>query len=361
MKKDLKRNVQPLEDFDWSLYEDGWNGKTLKRNSKIKSKNSEIVYCHEKYALDAYNKYGNNPFASKDSGGIVYITDVKRIDNHNILATVNGGANDIVINLDKETKFLEMISPNPDDSNITEYISNNLDNEIFKKEFLNLKIPVEISETCDRGSIWSGYTKNIENEMKKDVKEQKNAYYAQIIDSNNGGFIVEISGAVKAFMPTSMAASNKILDMESMIGKVMLVMIEAWNPKIGFIVSRKKYIKRIMPNALANLAEEFKINPDKLYQGTVTGFTAFGVFVELDEILTGMIHKTLISDELKQAMQKGAIKPGTVLNVYIHDISNQRIILSDVPRVERDAVIAIREKEDHFKKPVKKKNIEEIE
>ena len=43
-------------DFDWSAYDDGWNGKSLKRNTRITTKGNDIVYSHETYATDAYKK-----------------------------------------------------------------------------------------------------------------------------------------------------------------------------------------------------------------------------------------------------------------------------------------------------------------
>ena len=45
-------------DFDWTAYDDGWNGTSLRVNKKVKGtdKNTK-VYCHEAYAQDVYNQY----------------------------------------------------------------------------------------------------------------------------------------------------------------------------------------------------------------------------------------------------------------------------------------------------------------
>lgn len=33
--------------FDWTPYDDGWNGTSLKVNKNIKTKNNEKVFSHE--------------------------------------------------------------------------------------------------------------------------------------------------------------------------------------------------------------------------------------------------------------------------------------------------------------------------
>ena len=47
-------------DFDWTAYEDGWNGLSLRVNKKVKNKDKHIkVYCHETYAQEFLNQYTN--------------------------------------------------------------------------------------------------------------------------------------------------------------------------------------------------------------------------------------------------------------------------------------------------------------
>ena len=41
-----------LEEFDWSAYEDGWNGRGLNPNTRVNAKSGDKVYCHESYAKD---------------------------------------------------------------------------------------------------------------------------------------------------------------------------------------------------------------------------------------------------------------------------------------------------------------------
>ena len=67
---------QKPEDFDWTPYEDGWNGKSLRSNKRIKLTNKfDKVFCHETYAQDVYNMFmlTYNEIAKTRS----YATDVR--------------------------------------------------------------------------------------------------------------------------------------------------------------------------------------------------------------------------------------------------------------------------------------------
>ena len=123
-------------------------------------------------------------------------------------------------------------------------------------------------------------------------------------------------------------------------------MVESWNPRYGFVVSRKKYLNKVRPYKVQPIVDTLEKNPDKIYVGRVTGSTYFGVFVELDEFITGMLHKTLASDQMRQAMRDNTIAEGSEIQVYVHAVEGTRVIFSDVPLSERDAVIAKREAEE---------------
>ena len=60
-------NVKPIEDFDWDLYENGWNGVSLKVNKKVKTSDGGKCYCHESYAASDYDRYFNRHNGFDDS------------------------------------------------------------------------------------------------------------------------------------------------------------------------------------------------------------------------------------------------------------------------------------------------------
>lgn len=340
--------------FDWSVYDDGWNGSSLMVNRKIKTKKNEKVYCHETYAQELYGKYSSVQVQNaKDlkKGNLVNITDLKVIDDNTMMAVIGGGANNIIVDLNKETRLFEKFTCGDNTTMNKEIFVNAVkENGEFKQQILSMDLNIKIGTDTEKGSIWDGFVESLNKEMFAQIKLQNKAYWAEVIETNRGGFVVEVAGTVRAFMPGSMAASNRITDYDSYLGKSMEVMVESFTEQNGFVVSRKKYIQKLRPIKLRNYEDRLEDAPNTVYTGTVTGATLYGVYVELDEFITGMVHKTLASDELREAMRKGEVTPGTVLQVYGHKIENNRLILSDVAPEFRAEVIAKREAEDEAEK-----------
>lgn len=346
----LSKNIPSVgnADFDWDLYEDGWNGKTLKPNKKVKTVKGTVVYSHETYAVDAYKQYARTAApVSKElrKDILVSINDFKPIDKDTVLASINGGSNNIVIDLNKEGRFFNTIAMGEQKMTKEMFLACLNDPEVRKK-IVEMNLVAKIGTDIEKASIWDGYVENLSIEMREQITLNNKAYIAKVLSSNNGGFVVEIANTVKAFMPGSMAAANKLTNYEALVGTELEVMVESYDKKLGFVVSRKKYLRKITPKYLAELSETLNGNADTVFEVKVTGTTPFGVFCEMNEVLTGMVHKSLMSDSLREALRQNSIKPDTTLNVYVHKIEKGRIILSDVPSAEREAVIAKREAED---------------
>lgn len=343
-------------DFDWSVYEDGWNGLSLKINKKVKTGDKHTkVYSHEAYASSMYNSYmGTAAPISKElrKDTLVQITDFHMSGKDIVLASINGGANNVVIDLNKEQKFFNTMAMNDKKMDKETFLACLNDPDVRAK-ILEMGLVAKIGTDVEKASIWDGYVENLSNEMREQIHANKKAYVAKVLSSNNGGFVVEVADTVKAFMPGSMAAANKLTDYESLVGKTMEVMVESYDKKFGFVVSRKKYLKTITPIYMKNLAAQVEENKDTVFTGTITGTTPFGIFVELDGYsgcLTGMLHKTLISDGLREALRQNKVVADTKISVFVHKIEKGRIIFSDVISSERDAVIAKREAEDAAEK-----------
>ena len=52
--------IESAGNFDWDIYADGYNGKTLKRNKKVLMQldgSKTVIYSHEPYAQELYNMY----------------------------------------------------------------------------------------------------------------------------------------------------------------------------------------------------------------------------------------------------------------------------------------------------------------
>ena len=141
---------------------------------------------------------------------------------------------------------------------------------------------------------------------------------------NESGYFVDING-VQCFLPGSLAAPNKIIDFKSKIGEVLnVVPVNTFGGDKSIVVSHKAYIQKIIPKKIENLELV-----TKEYTGSVTGCAKFGVFVEFEEYLTGLIHKSELDDKHKQLHQDKHISPGDKISFRVKEVaSNDRIILS---------------------------------
>ena len=145
---------------------------------------------------------------------------------------------------------------------------------------------------------------------------------------NPAGYDIEIihDGITLAgFMPNTLAGINKLHDPDSIIGKNLELMIESYSSEEGtYIVSRRKYLRTLIPDAMATLETGF------VYEGHVTGTTQFGIFVEFNDCLTGMIHKANVVEEWQNRINE--IKPGTQIQFYVKEIVKDKIILTQILR-----------------------------
>jgi len=166
----------------------------------------------------------------------------------------------------------------------------------------------EISGTY-YGSVVECYVEGLRGEFLTQIKEASVAYPARVESINKGGYIVDISG-IKCFLPGSLAAANKITDFESYLGKTIYVMIDGYVPqKDIFVVSYKKYLNKIIGQKIQEL------DLTKKYKGCVTGSSPFGLFVEWEDIYTGLIHKTEFEDQIVQGFN-----PGDEIEFYVKEV-----------------------------------------
>jgi ribosomal protein S1 len=171
---------------------------------------------------------------------------------------------------------------------------------------------------------------SIRDEFFAQIKEGSHAYRAKIESINKGGYIASISG-IKCFLPGSLAAANRITDFESYIGKELPVMIEGYvDAKDIFIISYKKYLNKIMDSKIQEL------DLTKKYKGFVTGTSDFGVFVEWEEVYTGLIHKT----EFENDSRVTSFIPGDEIEFYIKEIKeNNRLTLTLEKPLEKNVIL----------------------
>jgi small subunit ribosomal protein S1 len=175
-----------------------------------------------------------------------------------------------------------------------------------------------------RGELGKAHIVKTQKEFIQQITQASTAYVAKVIEKNKGGFLVNVCG-VEGFLPGGLAAANKIIDFDSYIGKTVMVMVEDYlQDTKTFVFSNKKYLSKVLPTKMAEL------DLDKKYEGTVTGSSKYGVFLEFDEIFTGLLHTSKMSKETKERFNNRGFKPGESMTFWIKEISNDnRIIISE--------------------------------
>lgn len=192
-------------------------------------------------------------------------------------------------------------------------------------------VDVYITEINNRDFIIRGSISEIyESKARKSLTslDEGVGVSAFIRELTPAGYNVDIhyeGVTLPGFMPNTLAGINKLHDTTSILGKTFNVMIESFSRDEGtYIVSRRKYLQTLIPQAIKGLEN------GKVYKGHVTGTTDFGVFVEFNECLTGMIHKTNIDPEWADRIT--SISPGFEIEFYIKEIIKDKIILTQILR-----------------------------
>lgn len=332
----LEWSRKAQEEFDWSLYEDGYDGTNLVHNKAIKTHDpKDQVYCHEPYAQELYDMieaHSNGKFqfgGTKDlhTNSVVMAEDIKKISDHEIRIDTVGGST-YVIDMNKEKEFIEAFGGN----SAKQFVDTIEENQDFKKQLIDNGVLAKQLKG-GRISLWDGHLAKIEDEFMQQLKKPTYAYNATVLETNNGGYMVDIQG-IKCFMPGSLAAAGIITDFETLVGKTIPVMIVNYMKNFGFVVSYKKYLSTIMPSKIAN---ELKIG--QKIKGKVTGSSKFGVFVQFPDkdgewVFSGLVHTTGMSKEFAKSFAERKFKNDDEIEVYISEIINddhkQRIILSDL-------------------------------
>jgi ribosomal protein S1 len=197
---------------------------------------------------------------------------------------------------------------------------------------MNGEIEVLITHVNNNDFIIKGSVDAIQEQIARDkiARLDKNDFIMATVRSMNpAGYDVEIKqGSVRlsAFMPNTLAGINKLYDPTSIVGDEMEVMIESFSQQEGtYIVSRRKYLRTLIPS------ETKQLETNTVYDGRVTGTAPFGIFVEFNKCLTGLIHKVNVLDDWKDRLNE--IEPGFEIQFYVKEVlSKNKIILTQILR-----------------------------
>lgn len=283
-------------------------------NQRLNKKNK--IFCNESYKhelLAEYNLYEEENVSIENFNiqiGQSVQGDIVSITQNDIVLHI-GGKSQVYISLEKEK----------------------LNIEDFR---IGQELEVLIISTKNnllKGSLLE-YTKNkLYQEMRS--TDEKNIYDAKVLELSDNGYILDIQG-VTVFMPGSLGGINKLIDFQELVGQtIKVVPVKNDNKYSKFkdqlIVSHRDYLKTLIPE------EVEKLEIGSVYTGVVTDTTKFGVFLQFNNVLTGLIHRDDFDDKLLELFETNQIKPGTEIDFYLKEVvSNSRIILSRLVQQEQD-------------------------
>jgi ribosomal protein S1 len=292
-----------LDQFDWDT-----TGRHNINNS-IPTPDGVKLYSHEPYAksmlsayLGNYSPENSSSFSKDLKDGETYECQVVTVTEKYVIAQTGAGQS-IFIDIVKEKKDAIRLGIGGMDLTPGQ----------------NIKTTIRVIGGNYYGSVIDNLIGNLKIELFAQIKDQNSAYKVKVESVNRGGYIVDLSG-IKCFLPGSLAAANKITDFDSYLGKELFVMVDGYvEAKDMFVVSYKKYLNKIIDSKIQEL------DLTKKYSGQVTGTSEFGVFVEWEDVYTGLIHKT----EFENGIEIDKFQPGDTVEFYIKEIKDKnRLTLS---------------------------------
>jgi ribosomal protein S1 len=192
-------------------------------------------------------------------------------------------------------------------------------------EGMSLDVKVKLKSGKLSASISDAINEVKIKELISSIDDKSTAYKCKVLELIHGGYWVNISG-IKCFMPGSLAGLNKLYDFNMILGKELIVLpVTFSNEKNTVVVSHREYLKTQVPGAIEYIKESIKNKKS----GFVTGTTDFGVFVEFNECLTGLIPNSELDDTTLSKFNSKDIKPGHNIEFWVKElISDKKIILS---------------------------------
>jgi ribosomal protein S1 len=266
-----------------------------------------------------FQKILEQPTITKDlqTGAVYKISSILPFGKDRI-TVVTEEFGEIPVQLRKEKEFLKLIG-----CTIEEFI------DALLEETPSVQLPTHVmtvkygSEL--EGTLMGAYVYALKQELYSEIKNPEKVYMAHVLERNKGGFLVNVNG-LYGFLPGSLAAANRILDFDLYLNTKIPVMVEDYlQDSDMFIFSNKKYIKNMIPLEIEKLSKTEK------YKGNVTGTSKFGIFVEFNTILTGLIHTSEMDREQIEEFKKGKWKAGCEIEFWVKEIANDnRLILTFV-------------------------------
>lgn len=243
------KDIQPLQDFDWSTTVDSKNQYSKEDEAKLQ----------EAYGK-TFGTIGNQQLAE---GTVVSVNDREVVVNIDFKSDGIIPAAEFRYNPDlKPGDKVEVFIENQEDSNGQLILSH--------KKARILKSWERVNQAYESGEIINGYVKS----------------------RTKGGLIVDVFG-IDAFLPGSQIDVKPIRDYDVFVDKTMEFKIVKLNNEYkNIVVSHKALIEDEIEAQKAEIISH--LEKGQVLEGTVKNITSYGVFVDLGGV-DGLIHITDLS------------------------------------------------------------------
>lgn len=271
------------------------------------------IFCKEDYAQNLYNVYlangVTNSIGTKDfTDGQLCTVIAKSIDfqTKSIIAEEKFSKSSVIIPFREYSEDPSLLVSGESSTEFKIIITKSSSGDYYGSE---------------KQTAAMTHRENLNDFMKADKW-----FIVKIVSLVKGGYLALYKGSVKCFLPGSHAAANVIRDFNEYLNKELPVMIENYDSANDlYIVSYKKYVKQTLPQRVHELVF------GKKYTGLMTNTPyAFGIFVEIDNYFTGLLHQTEFENYEKFCE---GLTADSTLEVYVKDIvmkkGEPRIILTD--------------------------------
>ncbi|MCX7779199.1 MAG: S1 RNA-binding domain-containing protein [Patescibacteria group bacterium] len=208
-------------------------------------------------------------------------------------------------------------------------------------DYLNLKVGDEatalvIDEENERGEVELSFRAGAKlktSEMIKKIQEEGRTISVKVIDANRGGLIVQYK-KISGFIPSSQLSSqhfpqvvdgdkNKILEkLKEIVGQsleVKIISSDETNKKVIFSEKEVELEKK------SSLFKKYKVGD--IVEGRVVGISPFGVFVELDDQIKGLVHISEIAWQKIEKIEE-VVKVGDRVKAVVLSVDDSKISLS---------------------------------
>lgn len=273
------------------------------------------IFCKEPYAQELYNKYLSNLITSE-----IGSKDFTEGQLCTVIAKTIDFDRKVIITEERFSKS-SVIVPFREFSEDPSVLLQDETTRQFKVIITKVNSGDYYGSEKETAAITN--RENLSDFMKNDTP-----FVVKVISLVKGGYLALYKDTVKCFLPGSHAAANVIRDFNDYLHKEIQVMIENYDQTNDlYIVSYKKYVKHTLPQRIYDL--EF----GKKYTGILTNDPyPFGIFVEIDNYFTGLLHQTEFDDYFDFSKKYRA---GSEIEVYVKDIilkkGDPRIILTMSP------------------------------